>query len=238
LKGGREMRKWRVLILALVLIPLAVGAETISWTPNPTYKDGSGSFTSAEMATMTYYLRGWKAGSAAKTYFGETRNGGTSWTDNILVKMNEWAVTSGTSGWVVLKPGDNVFVSVSMAFKDSAGVETDSAESLGYAYTIPGGVVVPVPVVSFAALPVSVNKGVCSTLSWSSTNATVASLDQGIGSVATTGTKSVCPAATTTYTLMAMGAGGTTIKTATVTVIIPPTPVPGCNPPTGITIKP
>jgi hypothetical protein len=216
-----------------------VNAETISWTPNPvSANDPAVSFTAAEMATMTFYLRGWKAGSTVKTYFGETRNGGTSWTDNILVKMNQWGAQNTVPGWVPIKAGDNVLVSVSMSFVDAAGNEHDSLQSPGYAYTIPGGVVVPAPTVTFAAAPTTVVRGTCSTLSWSSTNATVASLDQGIGSVATTGTRSVCPAATTSYTLMVMGPGGPTIKGATVTVTVPPVITPGCSPPTGITIKP
>jgi peptidoglycan-associated lipoprotein len=105
------------------------------------------------------------------------------------------------------------------------------------AYKIPGGVVIPAPTVTLAATPASVNKGLCSTLSWGSTNATTVSIDQGVGVVATTGTKSVCPTVTTTYLITATGAGGTKTAAVTVIVIVPPVVTPGCNPPTGITIK-
>ena len=233
------MRKWRGLVLAFLLIPLVVGAETIQWTPNPVYKDGSGSFTAAEMATMTYYLRGWKAGSTAVTYFGETRNGGTSWIDNIMVRMNYWAAQGSVPGWVVLKAGDNVFVSVSMAFKGADGVETDSAHSPGYAYTIPGGVVVPPvlpPTVTFSAAPVSIIRGTCTTLTWATTNATSVAIDQGVGMVGASGTKSVCPITNTAYSITVVGQGGSKVATVAITVTVPPVITPGCSPPTGVTI--
>jgi len=237
------MRKWRGLVLAFLLIPLVVGAETISWTPNSVYKDGSGSFTSAEMATMTFYLRVWKVGSPAKTYFGETRNGGTSWTDNILVKANQWGASSAVSGWVALKPGDNILVSVSMAFKDANGTEADSLESSGYAWTLPGGVVPPPVVAPFIGkftANTPINKGQCTTLAWTTTNATLVVVDQGVGAVTpvASGSKSVCPIVTTKYVMTATGPGGTAVDNVTVVVIIPPVVTPGCTPPTGITIKP
>jgi hypothetical protein len=235
------MRKWRGLVLAFLLIPLVVGAETISWTPNSVYKDGSGSFTSAEMATMTFYLRVWKVGSPAKTYFGETRNGGTSWTDNILVKANQWGASSAVSGWVALKPGDNILVSVSMAFKDANGTEADSLESSGYAWTLPGGVVPPpvaAPTATLTAAPASIVKGTCAILTWATTNATSIAIDQGVGTVAASGTKSVCPITNTTYSITAVGQGGSKVATVAITVTVPPVITPGCSPPTGITIKP
>jgi hypothetical protein len=81
----------------------------------------------------------------------------------------------------------------------------------------------PAPVISsFSANPASVAVGASSTLSWSVSNATSLSIDQGIGAV--TGTSmAVFPNVTTTFTLTAAGPGGTAMATATVTVI--PAPV-------------
>jgi hypothetical protein len=232
----------KFLILFLLIAPLTISAETITLVPSPTWQDGT-AVSATDAAKFTFYLRIWrgtdpKAVPASPFYFGETRNGETTWGvagDNtyIMTQANKYITP-------VLVPGDNVIISVSAAFNDGTQ-ELDSWTTfnpgLAQAYRIPGGVVIPVPAVTLTAAPASVVKGSCSTLSWSSTNATVASLDQGIGSVATTGTQSVCPTATTTYTLMAMGAGGTTIKTATVTVTTPPAQ-PGCNAPASMTIKP
>ena len=57
--------------------------------------------------------------------------------------------------------------------------------------------------------PGSVNQGQAASLSWTTANATTITIDQGVGSVAASGTRSVSPAVTTTYTLTASGPGGT-----------------------------
>ena len=67
----------------------------------------------------------------------------------------------------------------------------------------------PPPSGSLEADPPSIDAGGCSSLIWSITDATGIALDQGIGSVAASGSRSVCPAVTTAYTLTASGRGGT-----------------------------
>jgi RHS repeat-associated protein len=83
----------------------------------------------------------------------------------------------------------------------------------------------PPTINSFSANPGTVNSGQSSTLSWSITNATSASIDQGVGSVNSAGGSiDVSPATTTTYTLTATNAMGSDMAQVTVTVIpIPPT---------------
>lgn len=79
------------------------------------------------------------------------------------------------------------------------------------------------PTVSLSASPPSIDKGKCADLTWSSTNASRASIDRGIGNVAPGGSLQVCPDATTQYAITATGEGGT--KTATTTVTVnPPSP--------------
>jgi hypothetical protein len=71
----------------------------------------------------------------------------------------------------------------------------------------------------FWASPDTIVSGGCTTLEWGAvSNATSASIDQGIGGVATPGSRVVCPSETTTYILTATGPGGTVIASATVTV--------------------
>jgi hypothetical protein len=82
-------------------------------------------------------------------------------------------------------------------------------------------------IISFNAEPASISAGQSSDLSWNVSGATMVSIDQGIGSVALTGTRAVSPAATTVYTLTASSA--TSSVTATTQVIVtgaapPPTP--------------
>jgi OOP family OmpA-OmpF porin len=85
----------------------------------------------------------------------------------------------------------------------------------------PPAVAPTAPAVSFSANPASIVEGKCSTLTWSSSNATGATIDQGIGNVDPNGSREVCPKATTPYTINASGAGGS--KTAATTVTVTPT---------------
>ena len=80
------------------------------------------------------------------------------------------------------------------------------------------------PTVSLSANPPAVDAGKCTTLFWSSENASGASIDQGIGDVGKSGSRQVCPAATTLYTISATGEGGS--KTASTTVTVKPPPPP------------
>ena len=83
----------------------------------------------------------------------------------------------------------------------------------------------PGPTASLTASPNSVDKGSPTTLTWQTTNATDVSID-GIGAVQPSGSQQVTPADSTTYRLVAKGAGGTQEATARVTVNAPPPPPP------------
>ena len=82
------------------------------------------------------------------------------------------------------------------------------------------------PSVSISANPATIEQGQCATLAWSATGASSASIDQGIGSMDPNGSRQVCPASTTEYTVTAMGEGGTRTASTTVTVNPPPPPPP------------
>ena len=79
------------------------------------------------------------------------------------------------------------------------------------------------PTASLAANPNTINAGDSTTLTWQTTNATDVSID-GIGTVDTSGSRQVTPAASTTYHLTAKGAGGSQDATARVTVSAPAPP--------------
>jgi peptidoglycan-associated lipoprotein len=83
----------------------------------------------------------------------------------------------------------------------------------------------PAPTASISASPNSIEKGQSATLSWQTTNATDVSID-GIGAVQANGSQQVTPSDSTTYHLMAKGAGGTQEATARVTVNAPAPPPP------------
>jgi len=71
---------------------------------------------------------------------------------------------------------------------------------------------------AFAASPAVVSPGGTATLSWETSNATSVAIDGGVGAVAVDGSVDVTPEATTTYTITALGAGGSDAAQVTVTV--------------------
>src|SRR3977135_695545 len=79
----------------------------------------------------------------------------------------------------------------------------------------PGGA----PALTVTAQPTSVILGSSTALTWSSTNATSVSFDNGVGQVALSGSKSEIPPVTTTYHGTATGPGGTAQASVTVNVV-------------------
>ena len=83
----------------------------------------------------------------------------------------------------------------------------------------------PSPTASIAVNPTSVQAGQSASLTWQTTNATDVSID-GIGAVQPNGSQSVSPTDSTTYHLVAKGAGGSQEATARLTVTQAPPPPP------------
>ncbi|MBV9622757.1 MAG: peptidoglycan-associated lipoprotein Pal [Acidobacteria bacterium] len=81
------------------------------------------------------------------------------------------------------------------------------------------------PTASLTANPETIDRGQSSTLTWQTANATDVSIE-GVGAVQASGSQSVTPTESTTYTLSAHGPGGTQSATARVTVNAPPPPTP------------
>ncbi len=79
----------------------------------------------------------------------------------------------------------------------------------------------PPPAVSISADPVNILVGESSTLSWTSTNADSANIDNGVGDVPVNGSISVSPTDLTTYTIMVSGLGGSAQASAVVNAIDP-----------------
>ena len=122
------------LVLSAILIFGKIAlADYLYWTPATTAKDGT-SFTSAEMGTMTFYVRIDKpttqdnTGTTGWYYLGETRNGILFWpADNSLASlMRSYGLGNQT-----------VRFTVSQAFVDTDGVERDSEQSAALAWLVP-----------------------------------------------------------------------------------------------------
>ncbi|HLH09517.1 MAG TPA: peptidoglycan-associated lipoprotein Pal [Terriglobales bacterium] len=85
------------------------------------------------------------------------------------------------------------------------------------------------PTATLTASQPSIEKGQSVTLSWNTENASEINID-GLGTVAASGSQQVSPADSTTYHLMAKGAGGSAEASARVTVTAPPAPVAQAGP--------
>ncbi len=79
------------------------------------------------------------------------------------------------------------------------------------------------PTAAISVSPDTVQQGQSATLTWQTSNATDVSID-GIGAVQPSGSQSVSPTDSTTYHLVAKGAGGTQEATTRLTVTQPPPP--------------
>lgn len=130
---------------AMLMSNVVALAESLWWTPATTYTSAlgpGGTFTNAEMATMTFYVRIDKpnprdtTGAGGWYYLGESRNGVLSFpSDNSLASlMRSYGFGAQT-----------VRFTVSQAFKGADGVERDSAKSDPLAWIVPIPPPPPVP---------------------------------------------------------------------------------------------
>lgn len=82
----------------------------------------------------------------------------------------------------------------------------------------------PAPTVTLNASPANISRGGSTTLTWSSTNATILTLTPDLGAVDERGSRQINPSSSTTYTITATGDGGKAEASARVTVNVPPPP--------------
>ena len=93
-----------------------------------------------------------------------------------------------------------------------------------YPYNVPSTIITPVynPVInSFTSNYSTIDAGQTATLSWSTTNATSVTISPSVGTVAASGSTTVTPATSTTYTLTARGSSGRS-ETSSVTITVTP----------------
>ncbi|HTY62074.1 MAG TPA: peptidoglycan-associated lipoprotein Pal [Acidobacteriota bacterium] len=91
----------------------------------------------------------------------------------------------------------------------------------------------PAPTITLRVSPPAIEMGQSSVLSWTSSNAVSVTIDNGVGTVETSGSRDVRPSTSTTYQVKATGPGGTAVAEARVTVTAPPAVTP--PPPPSIT---
>jgi hypothetical protein len=94
----------------------------------------------------------------------------------------------------------------------------------------------PLAIQRFIAVPPEVAAGSSTVLSWDVEGAESIELDNGIGMVQPTGSRTVHPTATTNYRLLATS--GTSLATASIRVVVTAGPSPSPSPPASPTPSP
>ena len=137
-----------------------------------------------------------------------------------------YGTLDNTNTFNVLQPvpgGAVVSITATLAANGVTGTISDSAgDTATFTATRTTGPP-PATVTTFGASPPVIAPGQKTTLFWSTANATSVSIDNGIGSEPLSGSMTVAPGATTTYTLTANGPGGSATSRITIVVATPQT---------------
>jgi hypothetical protein len=194
-------------------------------------KPASGSTSVSPVSTTTYTLSAFTTANASAPTKQVTVTVGAA-APTATFSAAPTTINLGQSSTLTWTSSNATSISIdngvgSKPTSGSTSVSPSSTTTYTLTATGPGGtttktatvtVNTPAPAVSFSASPSTVGTGQASTLIWSTTNATSVSIDNGVGSQPVSGSTTVHPAVTTTYTLTANGPGGTMTGAATVTV--------------------
>ncbi|MCU1232338.1 MAG: Allergen V5/Tpx family protein [Candidatus Solibacter sp.] len=199
--------------------------------------ENSALWMSSDMATKNYFSHTDSLGRTSGARFAAFNYPYTPWGENIAAgyadaqnSFNGWlnACDADASGTCTYAHRQNMLtasfkvIGIGRAFGSSSTYGwywvTDFGGVVDQTITPPGGQPSAPTITSFSASPSTIVTGQSATLSWNVTGANTVSIDGGIGAVSGTGSKTVSPAQTTTYTLTATNAAGSITARATVTV--------------------
>jgi hypothetical protein len=134
------------------------------------------------------------------------------------VSINQGIGAVSDSGSRTVTPGlpANRTVTYTLTINGPGGTTTQSTNLIILQFP-------PPTINSFTVSPNPIVNGNSTTLSWNVTgNISSVSIDRGVGSVSSSGSRVVAPSSTSNYTLTATGPGGTSSRLITVTVYQPP----------------
>ncbi|MBM3862709.1 MAG: hypothetical protein FJ385_01975, partial [Verrucomicrobia bacterium] len=153
--------------------------------------------------------------NAAVVMFGMVGGASQTWSN--------WSTTSpGSLTEIAEITRGGSSVGVAWASKSSAGSTGSGSVTKLLTLQQVGAVLVSLKSkIPFSASSLAIDTGGSSTLTWDATGASSVSIDNGVGSVAASGSTTVSPATTTTYTLTAEFGGITKTSIVTVTVMEP-----------------
>jgi hypothetical protein len=228
-RGGSSTLKWKT-----------SGASSISLEPGFGTVDASGTLQVSPTETTSYTLTTINAGNTVKaTATVSVPSSGNPVVSSFTASPGtiplgqsstlRWSVTGATSISINQNVG-TVDGSGSTAVSPTAHT-TYTLTATNAMGSTTATVVVSVTqasatgITAFTASPTTIAAGQASVLQWDVTSATDVAIDNDVGAVARSGTTSVSPQETTTYTLTATGSSGAITSTVTVTVVLPGTPV-------------
>ena len=218
-------------------------SATLSWSSNATSCTASGAWSGSKAlsgsqsvsptATSTYTLQ--CAGTSGSTSRSVTVTVASPQSPTVSVSASPASITTGDSTTLSWTSSNATSCTASGAWsgsKATSGSQTVSPTSTstyslsctGTGGSASGSTTVTVtsataPSVSLSASPASIASGGISTLNWSSSNTTSCTASGAwSGSKATSGSQTVSPDSTSTYTLNCSGTGGSAISSTTVTV--------------------
>jgi len=116
-------------------------------------------------------------------------------------------------------------LAVALCLAASLAVSGCHKKTVAAAAPPPPPAAAPAPTAKITLTPAAITAGQSATLSWSTANATQASIS-GLGTVGVSGSRTVSPGTSEDYTLTAKGAGGTADSSARLTVNPAPKPAP------------
>ena len=196
-------------------------AGTTSFDPTTVQRGGAGAWNSANH--HTFALRAYVTSSVPTAYLtgnspiiqGESSTLQWTTTNVTSASINQGIGTVALTGSTVVSPAATTTYTLT-----ATGPNGSAVSSFTVVVTPPP----PVPTATLSVNPAVITAGQSATLSWATTDANTISISPGIGTVGASGTWSVTPATTTTYTITATGLGGTVQAQTTLTVnpVIPP----------------
>ncbi len=120
-----------------------------------------------------------------------------------------------------------VSIVVAIGIASLTGCKKHVAAAAPTSTPAPAAAPAPAPTITLRATPATLDRGQVATLQWDAKNATSVQIQPALGTVTSTGTRSVNPTSSVTYTATATGPGGTASDSARVTVRVPRRP--GCD---------
>jgi hypothetical protein len=202
-------------------VPLS-GTQSVSPTVTTTYTLTASNATSNQVLTATVVVNplavniGFCTATPMNISAGQSSTISYSTTNATAVTITPGGAI-GQSGTVVVSPTSTTNYLITATGQSGTTTTCSVAVSV-----TPGAVP---QVISFSAVPGTINAGQTSTLAWQVQNAATVTITPGLGNVSPNGSQIVTPAATTTYQLTATNPAGSVTASATVNVIVTPPPI-------------